>query len=140
VIYGANKDGNWLTEGGAQKAIIESQTIGIGHTWLAWPAELLEAVQFTNVTPVDETHSDYYFGMTTKREDGEEGPTGKARRMIDMQMKLVEQDFFTWENMKVLHVPNFVPEEATNYAALRRWAHQFYPTPGPVPAPWAWED
>jgi hypothetical protein len=80
------------------------------------------------VTPVDETHSDYWFGMTTRRKPDEEGPTGTARRMIDMQMKIIEQDFFTWENMKQLHVPNFVPEEATNYAALRRWAHQFYPT------------
>ena len=42
-------------------------------------------------------------------------------------MKVIEQDFFTWENMKVLHTPNFAPEEAKNYAALRRWARQFYP-------------
>jgi hypothetical protein len=47
--------------------------------------------------------------------------------MIDLQMKVIEQDFFTWENMKVLHAPNFAPEEAKNYSALRRWARQFYP-------------
>jgi len=130
VTYGSKKDKSWLTPEGARKAIIESQTVGIGHTWLAWPPELLEAVQVTNVTPVDETHCDYYFGMTTKKEPGEAGPTGMARKMTDMQMRLIQQAFFTWENMKVLHTPNFVPEEAKNYGDLRRWAHQFYPQAG----------
>jgi hypothetical protein len=81
------------------------------------------------VTPVDDTYSDYCFSMTTKRTEAAEEPTGVERKMIDLQMKVIEQDFFTWENMKVLHAPNFAPEEAANYSAVRRWARQFYPQP-----------
>jgi len=46
--------------------------------------------------------------------------------------------FFTWENMKVLHTPNFAQEEAKHYSALRRWAWQFYPNQiaDPAPAPY----
>jgi hypothetical protein len=29
--------------------------------------------------------------------------------------------------MKYLEKPNLAPEEARDYAALRRWAHRFYP-------------
>ena len=29
--------------------------------------------------------------------------------------------------MKYLEKPNLAPEEAHDYAALRRWAHRFYP-------------
>ena len=41
---------------------------------------------------------------------------------------MIQQDFFTWENMKYLESPNFTPEEAKDYLALRRWARQFYPS------------
>ena len=130
VTYGSKKpSGTWLTpDGGQAKAIIHARMGGIGNTWLKFPAEFVPAIQFVNVTPVDDTYSDYYFGMTSERsEDGAEEPTGIHRKMIDLQMKIIEQDFFTWENMKVLHAPNFAPEEAKNYSALRRWSRQFYP-------------
>jgi hypothetical protein len=88
----------------------------------------MESIQVTNVTPVDDTYSDYWFYMTVAR-NGDDSPTPNAlvRKMIDHQMKTIEQDFFTWENMKVLHTPNFAVEEAQHYSALRRWAWQFYP-------------
>jgi len=35
--------------------------------------------------------------------------------------------------MKYLEKPNLAPEEAHDYAALRRWAHRFYP--GPLASP-----
>ena len=90
---------------------------GIGQGWVVWRGEILPSVQVTNVTPIDETDSDYWFCMTTARADGDsDGPTGVDRKMIDHQMKTIEQDFFTWENMKILHTPNFAPEEAKNYA------------------------
>jgi hypothetical protein len=35
--------------------------------------------------------------------------------------------------MKYLEKPNLAPEEARDYAALRRWAHRFYPGTQPAP-------
>lgn len=130
INYGGDKpQGSWLTPDGQQKAVIHARMGGIGNTWLKHPEELIPAIQFVNVTPVDDTYSDYYFAMTSKRTDGADEPTGVERKMIDLQMKIAEQDFFTWENMKVLHAPNFAPEEAQNYSAVRRWSRQFYPQP-----------
>jgi hypothetical protein len=101
-------------------------------TWLQFPDDLMPAIQFTNVTPVDDTHSDYYFCMTTRRRpaDPADAPGYAEQRIIDFQMKVIEQDFFTWENMKILHTANFAAEEAKNYSALRRWCRQFYPDAG----------
>jgi len=50
-----------------------------------------------------------------------------------LQQEVIKQDFFTWENMKYLEKPNLAPEEAHDYAALRRWAHRFYPGTEPSP-------
>lgn len=129
VTYGAKKEsGTWLTPDGQAKAIIHARMGGIGNTWLKFPPEFVPAIQIVNVTPVDDTYSDYYFGMTSERgDDDATEPMGRNKKMIDLQMKVIEQDFFTWENMKVLHAPNFAPEEAKNYSALRRWSRQFYP-------------
>jgi phenylpropionate dioxygenase-like ring-hydroxylating dioxygenase large terminal subunit len=130
LVYGSkNPDGTWLTpDGQPKKAVVVARMGGIGNTWLRFPDDLIAAVQFANVTPVDEEYSDYWVGMTTRRPDkAATEPDRAGRRMIDLQMKVVEQDFFTWENMKTLAAPNFAPEEAKNYSALRRWSRQFYP-------------
>ena len=129
VTYGAGKASTWLTPDGPVTETLEFNLSGIGQGWVVWRGQILPSVQVTNVTPVDETYSDYWFCMTTLRPAGDEsdGPTGIQRKMLDHQMKTIEQDFFTWENMKVLHTPNFAAEEAKHYSALRRWAWQFYP-------------
>lgn len=129
LTLGSGKKTSWLTPEGAVQGVVVSRSWGVGMTWLQFPEELLmPAVQFTNVTPVDETYSDYFFCMTTPRaDDTSEAPSPTDQRIIDFQMKVIEQDFFTWENMQTLHHPNFSPEEAQNYSALRRWCRQFYP-------------
>ena len=129
LTFGSGKESSWLTPDGAITGVVESRSWGVGMTWLQFPPSLMPAVQFTNVTPVDDDYSDYYFCMTTPRQEGDtsEAPSAPMQRLIDFQMKVIEQDFFTWENMKVLHQPNFAPEEAKNYGALRRWCRQFYP-------------
>jgi phenylpropionate dioxygenase-like ring-hydroxylating dioxygenase large terminal subunit len=128
ITYGSGKTSTWLTPQGAVRAAVVYEQYGIGQGFVRWPEQLVKAVQITNVTPIDGSYSDYWFCMTTVREPGDDaGPTGRARKMIDLQMKIIEQDFFTWENMKVLHTPNFAPEEAKYYGGLRRWAWQFYP-------------
>jgi hypothetical protein len=132
ITYGSGKESSWLTPDGPIRSRVESRSWGIGMTWLQFPDDLMPAIQFTNVTPVDDTHSDYYFCMTTRRRpaDPADAPGYAEQRIIDFQMKVIEQDFFTWENMKILHTANFAAEEAKNYSALRRWCRQFYPDAG----------
>jgi hypothetical protein len=69
------------------------------------------------------------------REPGDTGdkPAGRAAKFLALQQEVIKQDFFTWENMKYLEKPNLAPEEARDYAALRRWAHRFYPGEEPSP-------
>ncbi len=91
-------------------------------------------VEVTGETPVDEDYTDY-FGHTQAsiREPGDTGdkPTGRAAKFVQLQQEVIKQDFFTWENMKYLEKPNLAPEEAHDYAALRRWAHRFDPATEP---------
>ena len=135
MTYGAGKERTWLTPDGATGGLVTYDMTGISQACVRWPKELLGGlILIGSVTPIDTTHSDYYVAMTVPREPGDisEGITGAARRLIDHQFKIIEQDFFTWENMKVLHRANFAPEEGKYYAAFRRWSWQFYPDAGDV--------
>ena len=89
----------------------------------------------TGQTPVDEDYTDYFYTQASVRESGDTGdtPTGRAAKFLQLQQEVIKQDFFTWENMKYLEKPNLAPEEARDYAALRRWAHRFYPDTEPSP-------
>ncbi len=101
---------------------------GLGMGTSEWPPELGSLIMWLCTTPVDETYSDIRLCLTARRQSPDDTePPPAIRRMIEHQMRTVTQDFFIWENMKVLHVPNFAPEEATNYGRMRRWARQFYP-------------
>jgi hypothetical protein len=86
-------------------------------------------IEVTGQTPVDEDYTDYFYTQASIREPGDSGdvPTGRAAKFLALQQEVIKQDFFTWENMKYLEKPNLAPEEAHDYAALRRWAHRFYP-------------
>ncbi len=128
-VYGEGRESTWLTPDGPVEATITYDTYALGVGFVRFPANPLESVQITAHTPVDETHTDYYFMQTSERDPGEDGdvPTGRAARFLKIQQNLVTQDFFLWEHMKHLDRPNFTPEEARDYVALRRWAQQFYP-------------
>ena len=129
LTYGGGKASTWLTPNGPLRACIRYHQVGIGQGFVRWPEEVLPTVQVTNVTPVDEVYSDYWFCQTSIREEGDTGDvmTGRAKRLLELQKVVITQDFFTWENMKYLAKPNFATEEAKDYSAVRRWAHQFYP-------------
>ena len=88
---------------------------------IRWGESLWPTLAIAGFTPVDEEQIDYYFQMMSKRSPGDQGdiPTGKAARMIKMQHKVVEDDFFTWENMKYLERATFASMEAENYRKLR---------------------
>jgi phenylpropionate dioxygenase-like ring-hydroxylating dioxygenase large terminal subunit len=127
VTYGAGKESTWLTPDGAVEAAMRFDLWGIGLGLAVWPDLLLGGRMITNPTPIDETHTELFWCMTTAKVDGEDAPSRGAVRMMDSQREIVAMDFFTWEHMKVLHTPSFAPEEAKYYAAMRRWAWQFYP-------------
>ena len=96
---------------------------------MRFPSDLVATIEVTGQTPVDEDYTDYFYTQASIREPGDTGdvPSGRAAKFLALQQEVIKQDFFTWENMKYLEKPNLAPEEAHDYAALRRWAHRFYP-------------
>lgn len=127
VTYGAGKESTWLTPDGAIEASMRFDLWGIGLGMASWPDALLGGRMLTNPTPIDDTHTELFWRMTTALQPDRPEPSAGALKMMDHQREIVAMDFFTWEHMKVLHTPSFAPEEARYYAALRRWAWQFYP-------------
>lgn len=126
--YGAGKEETWLTPDGKVDLTLSFVLWGLGLGMASWPAALLGGRMITNPTPIDDTHTELFWCMTVDRgDDTGEAPGQFASKFIEHQRKTVTQDFFTWANMEVLHPPNFAPEEGKHYAALRRWAWQFYP-------------
>ena len=115
------------------KIIYDNYSLGLGV--VRFPSDLVATVQVTGQTPVDEDYTDYFYTQASIRESGDTGdvPTGRAAKFLQLQQEVIKQDFFTWENMKYLEKPNLAPEEARDYAALRRWAHRFYPGTEPAP-------
>jgi len=134
--FGGGRAQTWLTPNGPvdAKIIYDNYSLGLGV--VRFPSELVATVQVTGQTPVDEDYTDYFYTQASVREPGDTGdvPTGRAARFLALQQEVIKQDFFTWENMKYLEKPNLAPEEAHDYAALRRWAHRFYPGTQPSPS------
>lgn len=133
TTYGQGRKSTWLTPDGPVAADITYDTYGIGIGFVRFPKESIETVQITAHTPVDTEYTDYWFMQASVREPGDDGdaPSGRAAKFLAAQQKLVQEDFFIWENMKYVDEPNFAPEEAEDYRALRRWARQFYPPAEP---------
>ncbi|ODQ90835.1 Rieske 2Fe-2S domain-containing protein [Mycolicibacterium flavescens] len=133
--FGGGRPKTWLTPNGPVDAKIIYDNFSLGLGFVRFPSELLATVQVTGQTPVDEDYTDYFYTQASIREPGDTGdvPSGRAARFIQLQQEVIKQDFFTWENMKYLEKPNLAPEEARDYAALRRWAHRFYPGAEPRP-------
>jgi phenylpropionate dioxygenase-like ring-hydroxylating dioxygenase large terminal subunit len=127
--FGGGRAQTWLTPNGPvdAKIIYDNYSLGLGI--VRFPSELVATVQVTGQTPVDEDYTDYFYTQASVREPGDtsDAPTGRAAKFLALQQEVIKQDFFTWENMKYLEKPNLAPEEAHDYAALRRWAHRFYP-------------
>ena len=129
TTYGEGKGSTWLTPDGPIEATITYDTWGLGIGFVRFPKNVLQTVQITSHTPVDDEYTDYWFMQTSVREPGDHGerPRGRAKKFLALQQGVVQQDFFIWENMKYLEAPNFTPEEAGDYVNLRKWAKQFYP-------------
>ncbi len=133
--FGGGRAKTWLTPNGPVEAKIIYDNYSLGLGVVRFPSDLVATVQVTGQTPVDEDYTDYFYTQASIREPGDTGdkPTGRAAKFLQLQQEVIKQDFFTWENMKYLEKPNLAPEEARDYAALRRWAHRFYPGTEPSP-------
>jgi phenylpropionate dioxygenase-like ring-hydroxylating dioxygenase large terminal subunit len=133
--FGGGRAATWLTPDGPVDAHIVYDNYSLGLGIVRFPKELVQTIEVTGQTPVDEEYTDYFYTQASVREPGDTGdvPMGRAAKFIALQQEVIKQDFFTWENMKYLEKPNLAPEEARDYAALRRWAHRFYPGEGAAP-------
>ena len=127
--FGGGRATTWLTPDGPVDAKIIYDNYSLGLGLVRFPSELVATIEVTGQTPVDEDYTDYFYTQASVREPGDTGDaaTGRAAKFLALQQEVIKQDFFTWENMKYLEKPNLAPEEAHDYAALRRWAHRFYP-------------
>ena len=135
VNFGGGRESTWLTPDGPADGTVVYDNYSLGLGFVRFPPNVIDTVQITGQTPVDDDYTDYFYTQASRREPGDTGdvPSGRARGFITLQQEIIKQDFFTWENMKYLPKPNLAPEEARDYAALRRWAHRFYPAPEPTP-------
>ena len=133
--FGGGRASTWLTPDGPVDANIIYDNYSLGLGIVRFPKELVATIEVTGQTPVDEDYTDYFYTQASVREPGDTGdkPAGRAAKFLALQQEVIKQDFFTWENMKYLEKPNLAPEEARDYAALRRWAHRFYPGEEPSP-------
>jgi hypothetical protein len=128
--FGGGRESTWLTPNGAVDGTIVYDNFALGLGFVRFPANVIGTVQVTGQTPIDEDYTDYFYTQASVREgDGGDVPTGRAAKFLALQQEVIKQDFFTWENMTYLTKPNLAPEEAHDYAGLRRWAHRFYPGP-----------
>lgn len=129
VVYGGGKEPTELTPGGETIAGFRIEHYGMMATVIRWGDKLWPSVMVPLFTPIDENYYEYRVLIRSKRGEGETGdvPQGKAARFLKMQYKVAEDDYFTWENMKVLDRANFAQSEIKNYGRLRYWATQFYP-------------
>lgn len=128
VAYGAGKESTWLTPEGRMNVKVGFRNYGLGLGGTLWPPEFMSAVMLMCNTPVDETYTDQFFCITGKKQSPEEQEAPRRLvRFFQHQKETNEQDYFTWEHMKVVGRPNLAPEEARPLASMRRWAWQFYP-------------
>jgi phenylpropionate dioxygenase-like ring-hydroxylating dioxygenase large terminal subunit len=136
TVYGEGRASTWMTPHGPLEATVRYDSYALGLGFVRFPKEAIESVQVTSHTPVDEQYTDYWFMQSSVREPGDAGdvPQGRAAKFLALQQQVVQQDFVVWEHMRYLERPNFAPEEAQDYVALRRWAQQFYPPEQPEPS------
>ncbi len=130
TVYGEGKKSTWLTPDGPLRVDnIVYDTYGLGVGFVRFPKDVIQSVQITSHTVVDEEYTDYWFMQASEREPGDTGdiPTGRAKKFLEAQQALVQQDFPIWEHMKYMAEPNLTPEEVPDFSTLRKWAHKFFP-------------
>jgi len=128
VTYGHGKKSTKFTPDGPKTIRVEMNCYGVGLSVIRW-VEPFATIQPTAFTVVDDQYMDYYFCQSSQRPEGSTSiePEGTALTFLEMQWKVVVQDFPFWENMTWLDQPHFAAEESKAYSAIRRWASQFYP-------------
>jgi 3-ketosteroid 9alpha-monooxygenase subunit A len=127
LLFGGGKERTWMTPEGPNYGTIDGVMWGLGVGVARFEIAGLRAAQVVGCTPVDKEHSVVFTTMASLREPGTTELSGRAKQIIDEQVKQVRRDFHIWENQSYVQNPPFLMPEERNYAALRRWFRQFYP-------------
>src|SRR5581483_9752511 len=116
-----------LTPNGPVAGIIESEAFGLGLGIARFMVEGRTVAQLVATTPIDEEHSEMFSTITTNRIPGEPEPVGVAAKWIALQQEQITHDFHIWENQRYVERPLYAGSEERPFAAVRRFARQFYP-------------
>jgi 3-ketosteroid 9alpha-monooxygenase subunit A len=127
ILFGGGKAATWATPNGPEYGVIDGQSWGLGIGVARFDVGGLSAAQLGATTPIDRDHSLAFGTLAALREPGSAELSGRAKTIIDEQVKQVGRDFHIWANQRYVHRPSFVMPQERNYAALRRWSRQFYP-------------
>ncbi len=125
--YGAGKKSTQMTPDGVLHTTTRVQAWGF-FGCVRWETPQ-PTLQIACMTPIDEQRCRNFMQQTSKRVEGDTGdePTGIALKMLELQWKVIPQDYFAWENMSYLPAASFTREEVEAYTGMRRWCYQFYP-------------
>ncbi len=82
--FGGGRAATWLTPDGPVDANIIYDNYSLGLGIVRFPKELVETIEVTGQTPVDEEYTDYFYTQASVREPGDTGdvPMGRAAKFL----------------------------------------------------------
>lgn len=110
---------------------IHSWLAGLGGALTAFDGVQQHRLTFT-VTPVEHGASDLFYTLWWPREPGDDSPQPPPHlreRIEEEFLSTMEDDLEIWRYQKYIANPALAKQDAKPYAALRRWARQFYDEP-----------
>jgi hypothetical protein len=87
----------------------------------------------TSTTPIDDEFVELRLLFLVEDKTGDGVISAQAQAMIDATVENTGRDVPIWENKVYVERAPLVPEDGP-INALRKWARQFYPESGSVPA------
>ncbi len=107
---------------------IHSTLFGLGGAVSAWEGAVNYRLVFAT-TPVDDTCSDMFYSIWWPRnpgDDSEAAPEDVRERVEKEFLSTLWDDLEIWRYQDYVENPALAQIDARPYAALRRWARQFY--------------
>jgi hypothetical protein len=103
---------------------------GLGLVWLHTQSNMWF---LTSTTPIDDEFVELRLLFLVEDKTGDGVISAQAQAMIDATVENTGRDVPIWENKVYVERAPLVPEDGP-INALRKWARQFYPESGSVPA------
>lgn len=123
IVYGAGKDGTWLTPEGPKKGSLEVNLWGLGLAFTRFAAAD-ETLNLVAPTPIEDGVSEYRMSNWVPV-DASANDEFVSRRHAE-QFKQAERDIVIWNHQKYIAKPPYSRTEARAYRRFRDWASQFY--------------